>query len=140
MNIRILSTLLVLHSLISCGKEEDARVFTEPITILQPSTNPANIVKGAPIKYDIHFSAGETIDSVKVFYQIDSLGVGFIENKKDSMIHYVDYPENQPKNEQSISGSFLPHTFPAIGKKIYLSVFMYGRTKKVDKRVPLIVN
>ena len=140
MNIRILFGLLILLSLVSCGKEEEASVFTEPIAVLQPSTNPANIVKGVPIKYDIRFTAGETIDSVKVFYQIDSLGLGFLENKKDSLIHYVDYPENLPKNEQSIQGSILPHTFPALGKKIYLSVFMYGKTKKVDKRVPLIVN
>ena len=140
MNIRILFGLLILLSLVSCGKEEEASVFTEPIAVLQPSTNPTNIVKGVSIKYDIRFTAGETIDSVKVFYQIDSLGLGFLENKKDSLIHYVDYPENLPKNEQSIQGSFLPHTFPALGKKIYLSVFMYGKTKKVDKRVPLIVN
>jgi hypothetical protein len=150
MNIRILFTILLIGILSSCSKEEEASVYKAPITILQPSTDPANIIKGASIKYDIRFVNDEYIDSVMVFYQIDSSGIGYIDSIAntnfplnypfDSMVRKVVYGSNERKNEKSIDGNFTPHTFPLIGKKIYLVVRMHSKTKKLDKRLPLIVN
>jgi uncharacterized lipoprotein NlpE involved in copper resistance len=140
MNIRIFSVLLILLSLISCDKEEDAAVFKAPINFLQPSTDPANIVKGALIKYDIRFVNDEYIDSVMVYYQIDSIGTGYNSSLKDSMVDKMVYIGTARKNEQSLAKSFLPHTFPAIGKKIYLKAEMRSKTRNQEKILPLIVN
>lgn len=148
MNIRILSALLILLSLISCGKEEEAAVLKAPINFLQPSTDPANIVRGAPIKYDIRFVNDEYIDSVMLFYQIDFTGEGYASgsgpdpnvNPKDSLIRKVVYKANDQKNEKSIDGSFMPDTFPAIGKKIHLIVKMRSKSRNPDKRLVLNVN
>ncbi|MBL7790639.1 MAG: hypothetical protein JNL75_12490 [Chitinophagales bacterium] len=141
--------ILFVTILFSCSKEEEAAVFKAPITILQPSTDPANIVKGLSIKYDIRFVNDEYIDSVMVFYQIDSMAIGYQEADpilnplnypKDSMVRKVVYGSNDRKNEKSLDGNFMPHTFPQIGKKIYLIVRMHSKTKKLYKRVPLIVS
>lgn len=144
MNNRFFLALMILTSLISCGKEDDTDISSEPIDVRQPSKNSSgsaiNIVRGAPIRYDVRFSAGSQIDSVKLFYQIDSMGVGFQTGKKDSMVHYVDYPENEPKNQRAIEGSFLPHTFPSIGRKIYMHILLYPKGNFYEKQVPLIVN
>jgi hypothetical protein len=125
----------------SCGKEEEeAAVFKSPITILQPSTDPANVLKEAPIKYDVRFTNDEYIDSVMAFYQLDTLGTGYDTTQKDSLIHKVVYPISNRKNEQSIAGTFKPYKFPAVGKKIHLIFYMRSKTRNVSKRIPLIVS
>ena len=50
--IALIMASLGLIFISSCAKEEESAVFKSPITILQPSTDPANVIKGAPIKYD----------------------------------------------------------------------------------------
>jgi len=124
----------------SCGKEEaDPTVFKSPITILQPSTDPANVIKGVPIKYDVRFTNDEYIDSVMIYYQIDSLGTGYNTSIKDSLIKKVVYPLNERKNEQSLDGSFTPIAFPPVGKKIHLIFYLRSKTRDVSKRIPLII-
>ncbi|MFN5848427.1 MAG: hypothetical protein ACK43K_08045 [Chitinophagales bacterium] len=142
MNIRILFTILLIGILSSCSKEEEASVYKAPITLLQPSTDPANIVKGGSIKFDVRFTNDEHIDSVMVFYQIDSFKKGYDSNRYDSLIKKAVYPivNNVRKNEQSIDGSFVPHVFPAVGEKIYLIVRMRSITRNHEKILPLIVN
>jgi hypothetical protein len=140
MNIRILFTILLIGILSSCSKEEEASVYKAPITILQPSTDPANIIKGASIKYDIRFVNDEYIDSVMISYQIDSFKQGYSSLRADSLVKKVVYALNSRKNEQSVDGNFVPHAFPAIGEKVYLIVRMRSKTRNPEKILPLIVN
>lgn len=148
MNIRILTTGIIIGFLMSCSKDEEASVQKEPIAFLQPSTNPASISKGTSIKYDIRLTNDEYIDSVMIFYQIDSLGIGYKDstgttpnyNPLDSLIRKEIYLSGNRNNEKSIDGAFIPHKFPAVGKKIYLVVKMRSKSRNPDKRLPLIVN
>lgn len=140
MNIRNLFLTLTLIGLLSCSKEEEAAVFKAPINFLQPSTDPANISKGASVKYDIRFVNDEYIDSVMVFYQIDSLGLGYLTSGMDSLIDKKVYIGSARKNEQSLTNTFTPHTFPMVGRKIYLIAKMHSKSKNLEKRLPLIVN
>jgi len=140
MKIYILLVVSVISILIaSCSKEEDAPVYAAPITILQPSTDPANIVKGGSIKYEVRFSNDEYIDSAWVSYQIDSFGLGYDNKRKDSIVNKAVYKTDR-NNEKTLNGSFLPHAFPAVGKKIYLAVRMRSKNRNPEKILPLIVN
>lgn len=140
MNVRNLTLLLLVWSLFSCTKEEEASVLKAPINFLQPSTDPANISIGAPVKYDIRFINDEYIDSVMISYQIDSLGIGYSSSAPDSLIEKIVYLGSARKNEQSVSRTFTPHLFPSAGKKIYLIAKMRSANKSREKSLPLIVN
>ena len=142
MNIKILFIIIVLGLIVSCSKEEEAPIFKAPITILQPSTDPANIIKGGSIKYDIRFTNDEHIDSVMVSFQIDSFKKGYDSSRYDSLIKKEVYPivNGVKNNERSLNGSFVPNVFPAVGEKIYLIVRMRSKTRNPEKILPLIVN
>ena len=123
----------------SCSKDEEATVYSEPIAVLQPSTNPANIVKGQTIKYDVRFTNDEYIDSIMVYFQIDSTNMGYNQNK-DSLINKIVYFPGNQENEQSLSGSYLPPVFPNVGDKMYLVFRMRSKSRFPEKRVTLSVN
>lgn len=130
--------ILALGLLIACGKEDEPTAYKEAITVLQPSTNPANTVKGAAIKYEVVFTNDEYIDSVQAFINIDSLDLGYDE-ARDSLIQKTVYPVGNQSNQQTMKGSFTPKRFPIVGRKIYLIFKLRSKTKNIDKRVNLVV-
>ena len=138
--IALIMASLGLIFISSCAKEEESAVFKSHINILQPSTDPANVIKGAPIKYDVRFTNDEYIDSVMVFYQVDSMGTGYDPSIKDSLVKKVVYPLNDRKNEKSLTDVFTPYAFPPVGKKIHLIIYMRSKSRDVSKRIPLIVS
>lgn len=129
---------LLITIIASCGKDPEEAGYSEPIAVLNPSTNPATTIKGAAINYKVAFTNDEYIDSVQIFLQIDSLGKGYDESK-DSMIKKVVYPVGAQSNLQNIESSVMPWIFPNVGKPIYLTFWLRSKNRFYKKNVKLEV-
>ena len=122
----------------SCSKEEEEPVYSEPIAVLQPSTNPANVVKASVIKYDVRFTNDEYIDSVMVYLRFDSSSGSYIKFQ-DSLIQKTVYPVGSQKNEQALNGSYTLLKYPLVGQKMYLWFNLISAKRNHFKRITLIV-
>lgn len=136
--LKLSSLLFIITAVISCSKEQDSEGYPEPIAVLNPSTNPATTITGAPIKYKVFFTNDEHIDSVMTFLQIDSTGQLYKENL-DSLVRKDVYPIEPKNNLRQIESQVVPWRFPPVGKTIYLTFWMRSKTKLQKKTVKLEV-
>lgn len=135
---KILLCIISLGIVASCSKDDQSTTYSEPIAVLQPSTNPANVVKGAAIKYDVRFTNDEYIDSVMVYLRMDTTSGSYVK-MQDSLVQKKVFPLGSQSNEQALNGSYTLLKFPIVGQKMYLWFNLISKNRNYYKRVTLVV-
>lgn len=108
----------------SCSKEDEESTYLEPIAILLPTTNQTFVTKGDPINYKVKFTTDNYIDSIHVFFQIDSFLQGY-KKLNDSIIRRDTFSSTEKANIKTIEGTYQPLVFPPVGKKMYMTFRFY---------------
>jgi hypothetical protein len=133
---QILALTICLGFIISCSKDAETEGYTQPITVLSPSTNPASSIKGIPISFKAVITNDEYVDSIMVFSQMDSITNTYVESK-DTIIYKVVYPTGVKKNIQTIESTYMPLVFPPVGKKIFLTFWARSKSRHHKKTVSI---
>jgi hypothetical protein len=147
---RIITTIIIIAAIAtmsSCVKTDETTSYLEPITILTPSFNPTSVSKGSPIDYKIKITNDNYVDSIYIYFQIDSVGNNYAKSK-DSVIFKKIYTVSDRSNTPEVLGTYIPPIFPPVGKNMYMTfryyrmIDVYSKTPKkdsIDKRLTIIV-
>lgn len=137
-SIKINLLLVSLVLILSCSKDPESTGYTVPIAVISPATDPSTIIKGSIINYKAVITNDEYVDSISVFFQVDSTNAGYSESN-DTLIYKIVYPTGAKTNNPTVESSYLPRVFPPVGKKLYLTFWARSKSRFHKKKVTLEV-
>ena len=120
----------------SCSKDsENVNSYTEPITISSPTQNPSLNPINTPIAFTTTFTSDFAMDSVGVYYMIDSTNtsnnIDSFDLHKQKYMHYYFPVKN---TIQTITGVITPSTFPPRNGQVRIEFVLFKNDVKYKNK------
>jgi hypothetical protein len=125
--------LITCFSLTTCVDETKTIYEAEPIAILEPVNNPYYTTKGSTFQYKLNITTDKNIDSVNVFYQIDSTKSGYLPG--NTTIPVATYIPEKLSNLMTITGDFKVPTSVKYGDVVRMVVSLRAKDKNPQKQL-----
>jgi hypothetical protein len=132
-NLFIYGMLAVGFALATCGTDPVSLYEAEPIAILEPVNNPYYTPKGATFPYKLNITTDKNIDSVSLYYQIDSTNSGYLPG--NPTVPVATYIPEKLSNLMTINGEFKVPTNVKYGDVVRLVVSLRAKDKNPQKQL-----